>query len=831
MQFETYQQQRDGLIRLAGDLSAALKGVPEAKDATVKTLAAEMDEAKGKETAAVKAIPVADELDAVKAKLEEGQFRIALFAGFQCGKSTTFDALLGGQEISPRGQLVATSSAILYGQHTDDPALQGKAEVEWKDKRALLKILPPTILERLAEIPALKGRMEGIHTIEQLSEAFDLDKPQDLRHLRDACAKEWRHYLGNRGVYPDNLRAMLRVAVLMLAKYDRPAIKALRKEPNKRFPVEGIDRFVRFPKSWEGRSTQEKQDFSDEEALFVFVKRVRCYVNAPALKKIDCTLVDCPGLGASEYDKQVATEEIQDCDVVWFLLGDGRRDIGADELRNIRTGVKLKPDGLIFTMNVTESKNNLANNVAPSTCAKINGAVDAKGAKLRLGPDDITFYHARLALSAEQACRLREGTLTKASQKAIIENAQAIYDGVTKVEDALDVLAMEDLKKTGVFFKDPRLQNFSFFDGEGLNEDNVTWAREQSGIDALVDRIHAIVMRDKAKIILKTNGFDRVQGAFEVFKVKVTNLLAGLAKTKQENEARYQAQEERIGKLGDAMQKALYSDALDVGDLAARLRKEFVEEVLNPSRDEALDAIRSQADDLMERSDRALQSDIGGLLNDGLRNNLAAWRQSLASGKSPAINKFLKKISDIVKQLNDEFNTKAEAGVGDTANPGDADVSLGEIDLGIDWFKWISVASNVLVFIPIPGLGWILRGVIAAGVAITSWFVGKSWKRNKFIESATQAVTDGCRDFERDTLPAKMEEVAVNLRQSCVANLRAAIKQRLAEEQAELEQLRKKLDSGDKEKEIAHLNQVKADIVDPFAQRLADFAKQLDAAL
>mgnify|MGYP001777602956 FL=1 len=829
MQFETYQQQRDGLIRLAGDLSAALKGVPEAKDATVKTLAAEMDEAKGKETAAVKAIPVADELDAVKAKLEEGQFRIALFAGFQCGKSTTFDALLGGQEISPRGQLVATSSAILYGQHTDDPALQGKAEVEWEDKRALLTILPPTILERLAEVPALKGRMEGIHTIEQLSEAFDLDKPQDLRHLRDACAKEWRHYLGNRGAYPDDLRAMLRVAVLMLAKYDRPAIKALRKEPNKRFPVEGIDRFVRFPKSWEGRSTQEKQDFSDEEALFVFVKRVRCYVNAPALKKIDCTLVDCPGLGASEYDKQVATEEIQDCDVVWFLLGDGRRDIGADELRNIRTSVKLKPDGLIFTMNVTESKNNLANNVAPSTCAKINGAVDAKGAKLRLGPDDITFYHARLALSAEQACRLREGTLTKASQKAIIENAQAIYDGVTKVEDALDGLAMEDLKKTGVFVKDPRLQNFSFFDGEGLNEGNVTWAREQSGIDALVDRIHAIVMRDKAKIILKTNGFDRVQGAFEVFNAKVTNLLAGLAKTKQENEARYQAQEERIGKLGDAMQKALYSDELDIGDLAERLRREFVSEVLNPSRDETLAAIERRADTLMGLSDNELQNAIGGLLNDSIRNNLAAWRQSLKNGDSPAIQRFIDKIKKIVDRLNREFKAKAEAkGMSGAANAGDASISIGEIDLGIDWFEWISVASNALFFIPIGG--WILRGLIAAGIAITSWFVGKSWKRNKFIESATEKITEGCRDFERSALPAKMEEMAEGMRKSCVANLQSAIRLRLEEEQKALKQLRQKLDSGDKDKDIARLNKVKTDIVAPFAKRLADFAKQLDAA-
>ena len=830
MQFETYQQQRDGLIRLAGDLSAALKGVPEAKDATVKTLAAEMDEAKGKETAAVKAIPVADELDAVKAKLEEGQFRIALFAGFQCGKSTTFDALLGGQEISPRGQLVATSSAILYGQHTDDPALQGKAEVEWKDKRALLTILPPTILERLAEVPALKGRMEGIHTIEQLSEAFDLDKPQDLRHLRDACAKEWRHYLGNRGVYPDDLRAMLRVAVLMLAKYDRPAIKALRKEPNKRFPVEEIDRFVRFPKSWEGRSTQEKQDFSDEEALFVFVKRVRCYVNAPALKKIDCTLVDCPGLGASEYDKQVATEEIQDCDVVWFLLGDGRRDIGADELRNIRTGVKLKPDGLIFTMNVTESKNNLANNVAPSTCDKINGAVDAKGAKLRLGPDDITFYHARLALSAEQACRLREGSLTKASQKAIIENAQAIYDGVTKVEDALDVLAMEDLKKTGVFFKDPRLQNFSFFDGEGLNEDNVTWAREQSGIDALVDRIHAIVMRDKAKIILKTNGFDRVQVAFKAFEAKVTGLLDDLAKSKQEAEAKYEAQEKRISALGNAMQEALNSDELDIGDLAERLRREFVSEVLNPSRDETLAAIERRADTLMGLSDNELQNAIGGLLNDSIRNNLAAWRQSLKNGDSPAIQRFIDKIKKIVDRLNREFKAKAEAkGMGGAANAGDASISIGEIDLGIDWFEWISVASNALFFIPIGG--WILRGLIAAGIAITSWFVGKSWKRNKFIESATEKITEGCRDFERSALPAKMEEMAEGMRKSCVANLQSAIRLRLEEEQKALKQLRQKLDSGDKDKEIAHLNQVKADIVDPFAQRLADFAKQLDAAL
>lgn len=837
MQFETYQQHRDGLIQLAGDLSAALKGVPEAKDATVKTLSAEMDEAKGKNkaSAGIKAIPVVDELGAVKAKLAEGQFRIALFAGFQCGKSTTFDALLGGQEISPRGQLVATSSAILYGMHTDDPALQGKAEIEWKDKRALLTILPPTILERLAEIPALKVRMKGVHTIVQLSEVFDLDNPQDLRYLREACAKEWQRYLSNRGAYDKDeigLISMLRVSVLMLAKYDRPAIKAMRENPNKRYSVEEVDRFVRFPTRWEGRSVQEKQDFSDEEALFVFVKRVRCYVNAPALKKIDCTLVDCPGLGASEYDKQVATEEIRDCDVVWFLLGDGRKDIGEDELRNIRTGIKLKPNGLIFTMNVTEAKDNLVQNVAPSTCAKINRDVDKSG-KLNLEPDDITFYHARLALSAEQACRLCDGTLTQASQKAIVENAKRALNAKAEltVAKALDGVARRhDLGKVVPFEEESRIQTFSFFSEKGLNEDNVKWVRELSGLDALIDRIHAIVMRDKAEIILKTNGFDRVQVAFKAFEAKVTGLLDDLAKSKQEAEAKYEAQEKRISALGNAMQEALNSDELDIGDLAERLRREFVSEVLNPSRDETLAAIERRADTLMGLSDNELQNAIGGLLNDSIRNNLAAWRQSLKNGDSPAIQRFIDKIKKIVDRLNREFKAKAEAkGMGGAANAGDASISIGEIDLGIDWFEWISVASNALFFIPIGG--WILRGLIAAGIiAITSLFVGKSWKRNKFIESATEKITEGCRDFERSALPAKMEEMAEGMRKSCVANLQSAIRLRLEEEQKALKQLRQKLDSGDKDKDIARLNKVKADIIAPFAKRLADFAKQLDAA-
>lgn len=45
-----------------------------------------------------------------KRKLQEDEFSITLIGEFQGGKSTTFDSLCGGREISPRGNNIKTSS-------------------------------------------------------------------------------------------------------------------------------------------------------------------------------------------------------------------------------------------------------------------------------------------------------------------------------------------------------------------------------------------------------------------------------------------------------------------------------------------------------------------------------------------------------------------------------------------------------------------------------------------------------------------------------------------------------------------------------------------------
>jgi hypothetical protein len=54
-----------------------------------------------------------NELDEIYKKAMENQFYIVLVGEFQSGKSTTFNALCGGREISPRGSGIKTSGCII----------------------------------------------------------------------------------------------------------------------------------------------------------------------------------------------------------------------------------------------------------------------------------------------------------------------------------------------------------------------------------------------------------------------------------------------------------------------------------------------------------------------------------------------------------------------------------------------------------------------------------------------------------------------------------------------------------------------------------------------
>ena len=81
---------------------------------------------------------IKDSLNAIRSKVYENQFRIVLISEFECGKSTTFNAICGGAEISPRGRMLRTSGTVISAQNTLDPQKANTANVIWRSDRELL---------------------------------------------------------------------------------------------------------------------------------------------------------------------------------------------------------------------------------------------------------------------------------------------------------------------------------------------------------------------------------------------------------------------------------------------------------------------------------------------------------------------------------------------------------------------------------------------------------------------------------------------------------------------------------------------------------------------
>ena len=156
-----YVKSRDALARLVEDLGKE----PAIEAVTVARRRSNAPEEAGE-------VPVAEELAALRERLSDERFRIGLYTPSQRGKSTTFNALFGGQELSPRGQGTATSAAIVVGVPTRDPGRVGKATVAWKSKEELLLSLKAALIA-----PYLpKGRLAEGQSLDDL----DLDRDETM---------------------------------------------------------------------------------------------------------------------------------------------------------------------------------------------------------------------------------------------------------------------------------------------------------------------------------------------------------------------------------------------------------------------------------------------------------------------------------------------------------------------------------------------------------------------------------------------------------------------------------------------------------------------------
>ena len=448
-----------------------------------------------------------DSLMAIKRRVCENQFRIVLVASFESGKSTTFNMLCDGQEISPRGLMIPTSATVVSAQNTLDDAMTGRVSVVWRSDGELTSIFAKQLLRRFKEAdPVRFGR---VNQSEQLCDM--LSYPDDIPLLKDVvgkCMSEIRNVLVS-----DEERNAILMAHLVSAHYSSEWILAQKARGD--FTVEDVPQMIRFPdnfsRDWVGSPTCA---FSAEESTFVFVKQVHCYIKSENLLRTGSVVIDCPGLFASAYDTNIALDMIENADAVWYVLNG--RGIGEDELKTIRQLVAAKPDGVFFSVN-------LAQNTEYAVKAQI---LDSYAAKIRecsgkvLRPEEFHIYHALLGLTVLQAEKFKAGRLDAHSIKELCRVSRYFRNGTETPCDALNETASGVL--TGAYgFSNREAAHVDIFSEDGSS---LAMYRAKSGMDEIVSAVENLVVSKKSKSVLVDNGAQKMLRLIEALENKLKSV-------------------------------------------------------------------------------------------------------------------------------------------------------------------------------------------------------------------------------------------------------------------------------------------------------------------
>lgn len=811
MDIQAFQDKRQELIGLTEAL-ARVEGI-EASTMT-RAVADVVGEEPGAET-----VPVAREVADLARKLREDQFRMALVAPFQSGKSTTFDALLGGEEISPRGDNTATSATVVHGRHTTDPALVGRSEVTWKNDAELLLMLPEKLL--MPQLAALAPERFGEGaTLDDLR----LGDPRDLDLLRRATEREWARYREKAlGYGADNLDR-LRIAYVMVRHYGNAHLRALQARQGA-LPMEEVEPLVRFPRGWARRfdlSHPEPEPFDDAETTFLFVKKVTIHVNSPALAALGCSVVDCPGLFANRYDTSVTLEELGNCDVAWVLLGD--KQVTASELKQIKAVVKAKPGAMVFALNMKPDKPRhvYEEKIRPADVARLNQTLPTP-----ITAEDCLLYQARLALVAVQAERLRAGTLPEATQAQIMRQGEKRADEDDPFESPLAVLeefARGDLEALDVL-PEGEASDLSLDDPQG-----VAIARRESGLDAVVEALQHNVAANRGRIILKTNGSDRLRRAVDALRTDTERHAQDLREGLAAAEARVAEKQKRLDAYVRVCDEQFAALANTAG-LAADLEEEFLARVAGPTQEETLEEALADVTILVDKRREALQAWLGTAFRRILDQNLRQWAFDMRDGKSEAFEGFRKQLATIQRKV--EVALKGETplpGDGSGRVPGAPDIRP-DIDIGLDWGKIIGIVADIVAMLPLPGgkLVKLFKGArFVAAVALK--IVGKNLpsQEEKLAQAIRanlpEALEKACRDYAKELSAAWAEALFRNAQEA----IRAGVEARRRDLEADLAQVREELgrDQVARGQTLARLEATLAQ-VRPIDARLKAFEAEL----
>ena len=456
-------------------------------------------------------------LKAVEEKCREDQFDVVLLGGFQDGKSTTLDVLCGGRELSPQGKGTKATSAVPISVEAilGDDAKEEWAELRFKDdaqiKDEFFNAFEVAIASNEGSATAvLKRFVQGSDDVprrDRFREQFDLQNPEHVGVIRELVAAEWEKYAAHRDSLGTHHRQLLEVVTIYLKYYGTEEYRKLVAKTT--MSVQDIGQYVYFPSDWQNRTPSGLDfDLTFAECSFAFLDSVILHLHSRFLSQLNCRVTDCPGLGASAYDQDVAKRALMRADGVWYVK-ECKKMLGSSDLGNIFDLVKNngRLDRTGMALNLKLDYNTSLHDTSASDKCLVNhckGQLEKDGFKF-----PVFWCNARLAYMAELGRRKYEtkepfSPSEREWLKRIIPEFKRKPNWsdeelwVVSVEWANNVCQVSEIAQISEFAP-------ASFD--------LLW--KYSNMDAAVEVMSKIVLEQKGHAILIDNGSKR---AFDILK-------------------------------------------------------------------------------------------------------------------------------------------------------------------------------------------------------------------------------------------------------------------------------------------------------------------------
>lgn len=604
----------------------------------------------------------ADELRQTARKCQEDSFEIALVGEFQGGKSTTFNALCDGRDISPRGLGgggIKTSAAVISAQNiAGDETKDGLpewAEVTFKTPGAIALSLS-TILRRPLMDSEVFRKFNAKLSDEKFAEAIatddgfpglvDLDNDECRTALKSATNVLWSKWRNDRTSLSDDELDELRIATLQLRFYGSAEYRKMVSQAV--LPIDKFQKLIAFPKDWMVRwMNGPDSQFTLDEVAFVFVQSVLVRIHSENLRRLGCRITDCPGLFANAYDTSVARRTILNADAVWYLIN-GEKQIGQKDLEIIRAIAAMGMLGKIeATSNLKGPHEQKIAEIIPATKAALANAGHAV---------EVFPYNARLAFLAMQGDLL----LNRASLFSSLDKANMRIDAKVKEGDpAPETMWTKMVRRVG---GSTALENVE--DIQELDAESIAVVRRESLLDGILSRLENEIIPQKAQSILVDRGSDRASKALLAYEgvLKATED-AALAK---EDEWRAKVDDARrqladfVDRANTTIDRSSFAGSKDM--LAKVMATEIVDMALG---DEFIDILTNDIAAILRITSRefymtrkAMERDLVARMTpvlaedfkDALTRAIEEWK---AKSGSNSLDRLRRSLSNVCDEIHD----------------------------------------------------------------------------------------------------------------------------------------------------------------------------------